>query len=57
VIGSPLHLPYVMLCTQGERFCGKTWTANTDRDLPVMLAERRTHEATCQGGLIIIGTV
>ena len=54
-IGRPVRLPHVMLCGQGERFCGKVWTANTPRQLAEMAAERRTHEAGCQGGLILDG--
>lgn len=52
VVGAAIRLPYVMLCTQGERFCGATWVANSQRDLPVKLAERRSHEESCRGGLI-----
>jgi hypothetical protein len=53
VVGQPIRLPHVMLCTQGERHCGRTWTANTRRELTEKMAERRTHEAGCQGGLIL----
>lgn len=55
VIGQPIRLPYIMLCTQGERFCGRTWVANTAREVPAKLADRRRHEDNCQGGLIIPG--
>jgi hypothetical protein len=53
VVGKPIRLPYVMLCTQGERFCGKTWVANVSREIPEKLAERRKHEQDCAGGLIV----
>jgi hypothetical protein len=53
VIGAPIRLPYLMLCTQGEAFCGATWVANSQRELPVKLAERRRHEENCRGGLIV----
>jgi hypothetical protein len=57
VVGAPLRIPAILLCTQGERFCGATWVANTARDLPDRLAERRRHEATCGGGLIAVTTI
>jgi len=53
VIGPPMRLPAVLLCTQGERFCGKHWTANSRGELVELLAERREHEDRCQGGLIL----
>jgi hypothetical protein len=53
VIGRPIRLPHVMLCTEGERWCGRWWTASTRRALAEKLAERRTHEETCNGGLIL----
>jgi hypothetical protein len=52
VVGAPIRLPYIMLCTQGERFCGATWVANRARELPEKLAERRKHEENCKGALI-----
>lgn len=52
VIGKPIRLPHFMLCTQGERHCGRVWTANTEHDLVLKLAERRDHETGCRGGLI-----
>lgn len=53
VIGRPMRIPYVLLCTVGgERFCGQVWTANSERQLAELLAERRRHEENCQGGLI-----
>lgn len=55
VIGKPIRLPAVLLCTMGERFCGKTWTANTQEQFLLKSAERREHEATCKGGLIVVG--
>jgi hypothetical protein len=53
VIGQAIRLPYIMLCTNGERFCGATWVANTERELPERLLQRRQHEDNCRGGLII----
>ena len=55
VIGRPIRLPHIMLCTQGERHCGRAWTANTEPDLVLKMAERREHEASCRGGLIVAG--
>jgi len=52
VIGRPVRIPAILLCTAGERFCGKTWVANSERALPEKMAERRKHEESCQGGLI-----
>jgi hypothetical protein len=53
VIGDPVRIPYILFCTQGgDRFCGRTWVANSRRELPGKLAERRTHEEKCEGGLI-----
>lgn len=56
VVGAPLRLPCVLLCTQGERFCGAAWTANTAHELAERMAERRAHETGCLGGLILPGT-
>jgi hypothetical protein len=53
VIGKPVRLPHIMMCTQGERFCGRYWVASTQRELPVKMAERRRHEQGCAGGLIV----
>jgi hypothetical protein len=46
-----------MLCTQGEVFCGRVWTANTARELPEKMAARRKHEEACQGGLLTASTL
>jgi hypothetical protein len=53
VVGAPLRIPAMLLCTQGERWCGKVWTANDRHQLVALLAERRDHEDRCQGGLIL----
>lgn len=53
IIGKPIRLPYIMLCTQGERFCGWVRTANNRRQLAEMMKERRVHEDGCRGGLIL----
>ena len=55
IVGAPVRLPCVMLCTQGERFCGWKRTANTQRQFVEMAAEKRQHEQNCQGGLIVVG--
>jgi hypothetical protein len=52
VLGRPMGIPAILLCTQGERFCGRTWVANSYRELPEKLAERRKHEENCKGALI-----
>jgi hypothetical protein len=52
VVGKPMGIPAILLCTQGERFCGRAWVANNRRELPEKLAERRKHEENCLGGLI-----
>lgn len=55
VIGRPYSLPAFLMCTMGERFCGKRWTARTETEFLLMSAERREHEADCRGGLIVPG--
>ena len=57
VVGPPIRLPHVMLCTQGEsgRWCGWIRTANTREQFIKYAAERREHELNCQGGLIVAG--
>jgi hypothetical protein len=54
-VGRPIRFPYIMLCSAGDtgRACGKTWVAKDELDLLKKTAERRDHEATCKGGLII----
>ncbi|MGC1584080.1 MAG: hypothetical protein WA766_21540 [Candidatus Acidiferrales bacterium] len=48
------HFPHIMLCLAGDgRRCGKAWVAKDEVDLMLKTAERREHEATCNGGLII----
>jgi len=56
VVGRPIRLPAVLLCTNGERFCGKTWTANSQWQLTAAMKERRAHEQSCRGGLIVVGS-
>jgi hypothetical protein len=56
VLGKPVHLPAVLLCQAappGQRPCGRVWTANTERQFVEKAAERREHERTCNGGLIV----
>lgn len=53
VIGKPIRYPHVMLCTMGERHCGRVWTAQDELDLLKKESQRREHEAGCKGGLII----
>lgn len=55
IIGEPIRLPAVMLCTQGERYCGWVRMANTRDQFARYAAERRKHELKCQGGLIAAG--
>lgn len=56
VIGKPIRFPHIMICTMGgDRPCGRVWTANSELDLLKKSALRREHEATCQGGLIVVG--
>lgn len=55
IAGQPVRLPAVMLCTSGEVFCGKVWTANTRHEFAEKAAEKRKHEMDCQGGLIVVG--
>ena len=54
-VGHPYSLPAFLFCTMGERQCGKRWTARTENEFLLLSAERREHEATCKGGLIVIG--
>jgi len=55
VLGAPIRIPSVLLCTNGENWCGRVWVANHRRQLPERLAERRDHEARCRGGLVLSG--
>jgi hypothetical protein len=57
ITGVPLRLPYVLLCTQGERWCGWHRTANTPRQLADHARDRRVHASSCRGGLIIATTI
>jgi hypothetical protein len=55
-VGRPYsHLPAVLLCTQGERYCGWRRTARTEAEILAYTGEKREHEATCRGGLIVAG--
>ena len=54
VVGAPVRLPAILCCTSGEVFCGKTWTANTQKQFVEKAAEKRRHEQNCQGGLIVV---
>lgn len=53
VVGAPVRLPAVILCTSGQRHCGWKRTANNPRQYAEYAAERRRHEEACGGGLII----
>lgn len=53
VFGAPIRVPGILLCTNGERWCGRVWVANHRRQLPEMMAERRDHEVYCRGGLVL----
>lgn len=55
-VGQPIRLPAVLICqaaAPGRRWCGKSWVANNARQYVEKAAERRDHEQTCEGGLII----
>jgi hypothetical protein len=60
-VGRPvMGWPHIMLCTAGEpgaRPCGKTWVAKDELDYLKKTAERREHEVTCRGGLIVAGGI
>lgn len=53
-VGAPVHLPYILLCNQGERWCGWVRTANTQKQFLEYAADKRRHEEHCQGGLIVV---
>jgi hypothetical protein len=53
VVGAPIRVPYLLLCTQGERWCGTHWAANTRRQLVQSLSSRRDHESKCNGGIVL----
>jgi hypothetical protein len=58
IVGAPVRIPAILCCQAapaGRRWCGKTWVANTEKQFAEKAAERREHEATCQGGLIVTG--
>jgi hypothetical protein len=52
-MGAPVRLPAILCCTSGEVFCGKTWVANTQRQFVERAADKRKHEQSCAGGLIV----
>jgi hypothetical protein len=54
VVGQPIRLPAVLVCTQGERHCGWARMANTRDQFIKYAAERRDHEMKCNGGLIVV---
>lgn len=56
VVGAPIdHLPWVLFCASGpgRRWCGWRRVAHTQRQFVEVAAEKRKHEETCEGGLII----
>lgn len=58
VIGAPVRIPALLMCQAagpGRRWCGWKRTANTAVQYAEMAAERREHERTCTGGLIVSG--
>lgn len=59
IVGAAIRLPHFMMCqariAEGQKPCGRTWTANTPKQFAEMAAERRKHELTCKGGLIVAG--
>lgn len=50
--GAPVRVPFVLFCTQTERWCGWVRTANSAEEFTALAADRRTHEMSCQGGLV-----
>lgn len=52
VVGRPLHLPFLLLCSHGERWCGWKRTANSQQGFVTHAADRRVHELSCRGGII-----
>lgn len=52
-VGQPLHIPWVLFCTNGERWCGWQRTANSSKEFVLLAADRRVHESSCKGGLIL----
>lgn len=56
IVGAPItHFPHVMLCTQGEVYCGWSRVAKDPRDLVEVMAAKRRHEENCGGGLVVVG--
>lgn len=58
IVGAPIRIPHIMLChaaPPGGRWCGWVRVANSRQQLVELMAERREHEETCQGGLIVTG--
>lgn len=51
-VGRPIMLPYALLCTHGERWCGWVRTANSQKDFVTHAADRRVHELSCKGGIV-----
>ena len=51
-VGRPIRIPYILFCTNGERWCGWQRTANSRRQFLDLAADRRRHETVCKGGLI-----
>jgi hypothetical protein len=51
-VGLPLHIPWVLLCTHGERWCGWHRIANSPEKFVLYAADRRVHESSCRGGIV-----
>lgn len=57
VVGAPVRIPALLMCSgkPGRRPCGWMRTANTPQQYAEYALERRKHEETCKGGLIVPG--
>ena len=53
--GTPRPLPRILFCCAGERFCGRTWIANTMAEYQDAVQGRQAHEALCTNMPKLIG--
>jgi hypothetical protein len=47
VYGTPRTVPFVLFCLATERFCGKTWIANTWEEYDQHEKTRAAHQVFC----------
>lgn len=47
VFGTPRTVPFVLFCLATERFCGRTWIANTWDEYDLHVKGREAHQAFC----------